>query len=300
MRAFLIRCLLFTGVAFLAYAAFTYYLLPPLLVRAYGMSVEQQIEKSFANARSRNYDLLIMGNSKFYCGVNPEYFSMPAYNFSHNNDNYNQIYHKLLWLDKEGKKFKYLVLGTDYFQFNFISDTRNYVYEKYLGEAYLADYPKKKLSLATVKNELQFLKPYKLKTLLQIPYIRHDLKDNGQFVRRGSPGEADFQERRFKFLDVQVASFDKVLDYCKKNQITVFICMPPLQKVEYDQYSPEQLQEFRAFIASRLSPDIFYLDFSTGHSFKQTDFIDMSHLSQEGSIELAKVIDRRISELVSN
>lgn len=295
----LIKSATFASISIMVYACFSYFVLPTLLRAAFGPSVEEQIDKSFANAKERDYEILVMGNSKFYCGVNPDYFSLPAFNFSHNNENYNQIYHKLLWLEKNGKKFRYLILGTDYFQFGFISDTRNYAYSKYLGQAYLQDYPTEKLDLSTIKKELGFLKPYKLKTLLQLPYIRHDIKDNGQFVRSGSPGEEDFIKRKFSFMDVQVSYFDKILEYCKAKGIMVFICVPPMQQMEYDQYRSQDIQLFNKFISERTTPEVIYLDYATTKAFDRNSFIDMSHLSQAAAIEFTQQLDNSVAEKVN-
>ena len=279
------------------YSLFSYFILPVLLVKAFGINVEDQIEMSFSNAKLREYDLVVMGNSKLYCGINPDFFTIKSYNFSHNNDNYNQIYFKLKWLDEQGKKFDYLVLGTDYFQFNFISDSRNYAYSKYFEDEYILDYRKDAIGAKWLKGKVEFLKPYKLKTLLDIPYVRHDLKENGQFVRRGNPGEALFQKRQFKFLDIQVQYFDRILQYCQEKDITVFICMQPLRKMELNQYSHKEIMQFNEFISKKLKVGIYYLDFSVDHPFDSKDYIDMSHLSQESAKKFTKMINERIIQI---
>jgi hypothetical protein len=299
MKALLIKLGSFIAISFIFYSGFSYFILPSLLEAAFGMSVEKQINTSFANAKQRDYEILVMGNSKLYCGVNPDYFSLPAFNFSHNNENYNQIYHKLRWLESNGKKFKYLILGTDFFQFSFISDTRNYAYQKYFGPEYFSDYPTEDLDINTLKKKLEFLKPYKLKTLLQVPYVRHDLKTNGQFVRRGSPGEEDLVKRKFDFLDVQVKYFDKILLYCTQRDINVLICVPPMRSKEYDQFSKQQIQEFKSFMEKRTRDNITFIDFSLNNNFGTNDFIDMAHLSQESAVLFTELLNKKLSNDLS-
>ncbi|WP_461488949.1 hypothetical protein, partial [Pontibacter sp. HJ8] len=65
---------------------------------AYGPTTKAQIEQSFENALRKDYDMLILGNSRIYRGINPEKFSTNAYNFAHDDDSYNQMYYKLKYV----------------------------------------------------------------------------------------------------------------------------------------------------------------------------------------------------------
>jgi hypothetical protein len=129
-----------------------------------GISTEQQIVQSFQNARSKKYDCLILGSSKLYRGVNPEKITaINSFNFSHDNDAFNQIYYKLQFLkDNNSLKFKYAIVGLSCFQFSFLSDTRNYVFEKYFSHNYIKDFEKKgdffsMLSFKQTENKLNEL-----------------------------------------------------------------------------------------------------------------------------------------------
>ncbi|HEY0740156.1 MAG TPA: hypothetical protein VGD40_01805 [Chryseosolibacter sp.] len=290
MKRLILRFFIFCTISTALYLGFNAFVLPVLLEKAFGPTVEEQLDNSFSNALARKYDLLILGNSKFYCGVNPDKFTIPAFNFSHNNDSYNQLYYKLEWIYKNGKKIKYLVLGTDYFQFNIFSDTRNYAYGKYLGSEYLADYDNK----ISLRTQLEVVKPYKARRLLQFPYDKHGLKDNGQFIRTGVASDEDFIKRRFGFLDLQVKYFDRILQFSRDHGIVVFICMPPLRKEELEQYTERQIADFRGFVNKRAGEDIYFLDSAADPSFQTSDFIDFAHLNQAAADRYSEKIDREI------
>ncbi len=300
MKRFLLRFALFSTIMGTVYALFSYFILPQILVWAFGMNVQNQIDQSFQQANEKDYELLIMGNSKMYCGVNPDEFSVPAYNFSHNNDTYNQIYYKLLWLEKNNKKFDYLILGTDYFQFGFISDTRNYAYTPYLGEQYAKDYPAVSWNISRVKNELEFLKPYKLRTLIDFPYAKHDLKRNGQFVRRGSPGEIMIHKRDSKFLELQTKYFERITSFCKSRGIKLIVCMPPLRHEEIKQYTVKEIQYFGSFISRYIVGDVVFLDFSNSDNYTSNDFIDMFHLNQDAAVKFSQELNTLINYNFNN
>jgi hypothetical protein len=293
MRKFVIRILLFLTLAAIAYVSFTFLVFPRILKSVYGPSVEEQIDKSFQNAKERDYELLILGNSRLYCGVNPDQFNVKAYNFSHNNDSFNQMYYKLKWVLDNKQHLRYVIVGVDYFQFSIFSDTRNYVYAKYLGPGYMGDYRPYRHLYSYVRETLN---PYKIRTLVKDPVFKHDLKDNGQFVRNGIPKEDDFIKRNFARLDIQVNYFEKILETCREENIIVFLCMPPIRDVELMQYSDEQLNDFDQFIKAYESDHVFYLDFSRDPRFEKHDFIDFAHLSQSSADKFSHIMSEMIEE----
>ena len=99
------------------------------------MSINNQT--IFRNAEKRPYDMVFMGNSRIYRGLNPDSFTTKSYNFAHDNDSYNQIYYKLLFLTAQNKKIQIVLLGVDYFEYSVFSDSRNYEYSKIFNKSYL-------------------------------------------------------------------------------------------------------------------------------------------------------------------
>lgn len=293
MRIFLRKVIIFFALAACLYVCFTLFLLPVVLRAAYGPNIQEQLAMSFKNAEQRQYEVLILGNSRLYCGINPDQFALSAYNFAHNNDTYNQMYYKLKWVLNKGKKLNTVIVGVDYFQFSIFTDTRNYAYGPLLGSDYMADYPGYKY-LITYYKEL--LKPYKLRTLIKDPIYKHSLKANGQFVRLGEPDPNDFIKRNFSRLPVQEKYFQKILDQCKTHDIKVYLVMPPLRDVELAQYDPAQVEEFKQFISTFLNEEVVYLDYSTDPDFTINDFIDFSHLGPEGADKFSRTLSERTAQ----
>ena len=50
----------------------------PLWPEAVGPGIQERIERGFAAATSRDYDVLVTGNSRIYRGVNPDELGLPA------------------------------------------------------------------------------------------------------------------------------------------------------------------------------------------------------------------------------
>lgn len=292
LTVFLIPILLY------CFAAMIY--MPDVLSIQYGPNTKLQIHQSFENAVSRDYEILILGNSRPYRGINPSKFYCDAYNFSHDNDNFNQLFHKLNYLIQLGKKFDKVVLGIDYHQFSFKSDTRNYVYGDLLGEEYMKDYEDGSTFFPKLEYYLGNIHPNKLRRLKHVdnkPFLR----DNGHFVKYSEAKISDTVERDLTRLDFQVEYFEKMLILCKAHNIRVFMVMLPLRENELKVHTAEERQDFKSFIRSYTnSVDVFYLDYSENHKFEMKDFTDITHFNAAAADRFTTILSADISELTQS
>lgn len=288
----------------LIYVSFAFLGLPQLMKIANGPTAKEQILFSFENAIKRDYDLLILGNSRMYCGINPDIFAVRSYNFSHNNDTYNQLFHKAKYLEKKGKDYRYLILGVDYFQFSFISKSRNYVYGDLLGIDYLNDYS---FSLDKLAYYISFLDPIKLKKALKTSKIKYVLKENGQFLRTGKVGrertgkvveEDDFIPRNIERLDIQVLYFEKILQFHAQKDIPVFLVMLPTREAELRSYKSEDMKEFNLFLKGYPNDNTMLLDFSNDESYTAKDYADLTHFNKGAADRFSKQLSDSIIKVL--
>ena len=61
-----------------------------MLVR--GPSTKELVDFNFNHALENNYNLLILGNSRIYRGINPDKLSLSAYNFAFDAEYSNQYW----------------------------------------------------------------------------------------------------------------------------------------------------------------------------------------------------------------
>jgi hypothetical protein len=274
MKKFITKTFVFILPALLySFAAIIF--LPYFLSWSNGPSTKQQISLSFKNSINKEYELLILGNSRTYRGLNPEMFSFKTFNFSHDNDSYNQIYHKLKFLFDNRKKFNYLILGMDYFQFSFKSDTRNYVYADFLDCEYMNDFEESDVWIKKLEYHFGNINPKKLLSLSP-KQNKPFLKENGQYITPGFANENDTITRNISRLDFQVKYFEKTLELCKKKDIKVFMLFIPTRQNELKSYTPEEVDEFDNFIQSYVdNTSIFCLNYSKLDGFKTEDYTDI-------------------------
>ncbi len=274
------------------------------------LSTEEQINKSFHLALKNNYKTLVVGSSRIYRGVNPDKLTFSeAFNFGHDNDSYNQIFYKLIFLEKKKKQFNYLILGTDYFQFSIFSDTRNYVYRKYLDKKYLKDY--KNYHWKDTDNKvnrwitIHFSNIFKffttrLKNIIIKKETYSYLTKKGQFVTQlKSDPRAINQDNENDAIQLQKKYFNKIFQFCKRKKITVFMVMPPTRAEELKNISPNTQNLYDFFLEKVIKEKKgYYLNYSADERFTGEDFADIAHLGKEGADKFSNILNQDITTIL--
>ncbi|MCF0128441.1 MAG: hypothetical protein HUJ70_07700 [Pseudobutyrivibrio sp.] len=281
---------------------------------SWGPGTVQQLNTSFDTVVSNEYDTIILGNSRIYRGINPAMLEdvCNCYNFSHDNDAFNQCYYKLLYLEENGVKFDRLILGVDYFEFCFKSDTRNYIYDFLLGADYAKDYDNNLVQeyLNDIDYYFWTIRCPKLTTI--ITNLRtypgensNNLRDNGQYVVEGQHASPDDTvTRETEMLELAYDYYVKIIEYCAAHDIEVYLVMPPVRDAELASYTEEYMAASDKMMTDVLDQNGFsadnYMNFRDVPQFKDyTKYIDISHFTPEGADEFTTYMCEYIKERYS-
>ena len=288
----------------------------PLWPEAVGPGMIERIDRSFADASAGGYDVLVVGNSRIYRGVNPDELGVKAYNFGQDDDAFNQVFYKLKYLDERGVRFHTIVMGVDYFEFSFLSDRRNVAYGKFFGDEYLRDFAGPETSRAAgVMNAVlhpideqafnnlmirQFTRPASLLTERVLagvqastppPPIRAVLKPNGQYILDAGPQRADPISRDATRLPIQEQYFKRILQWAAEKKIRVLMVMPPLRRMELDSYPPGVVEAFDDWLARSASEHgATYVNFARHAEFTDQDFADVTHLNEAAADRWSRLL----------
>lgn len=300
MKKFIMRGIVFVGVLCLIVNSCMGYISGKVR-KLNGPNYEEQIEISIKGVSSEHYETIALGNSRMYRGINPHKLDSKAYNFAHDNDSFNQIYYKLLYLKKIDKLPKEVLMGVDYFQFSVFSDTRNHVYKRYFDSGYMKDYD---FDLNNSFNNymtftqnriylwldwLQGLKEYNLE---EVPYMT----DRGQYVLYGVAKENDKVTRESTILPLQENYFEKILEFCEENSIKLNMIMMPTRANELESYSEETIKEFDEYFKSKESENVRYLNFARDVRFTLEDYQDKTHLNKDGADKFSEILNETMKE----
>jgi hypothetical protein len=302
------------------------WLSPLILVKSFGPTTEQIVAKSFQNAMNTDYDCLVVGSSKLFRGLNPDKIScVKTYNFSHDNDTYNQFFYKLQYMkDHEKMNFDYIIVGVSYFSFCFVSDTRNYLYFKYFKEEYKSDYENlekekspffyfkvldKKISqLFTLKISNTF-RPTLFaltQTLLRKKNTCSYVKENGQYIllpitkaSKNDKAAMGSTITSTEVLPIQKKYFLQILDFAKANNKKVILLFAPARSEEIEMTKASVKSEIDNLISEKVNnKSVFFLDFSRDKNFKLTDFTDITHLNPNAADKFSVMLNDSVKTVL--
>lgn len=301
MKQFLIKILIFSFAALCIYVPTVLYVLPSALEHIYGPSTKRQITQSFNDIQKKEYDLIVLGNSGPYRGINPDSLKIPAYNFAHDNDSYNQMYYKLLWMERNKIKFNAVLVSVDYFQFNIFSGTRNYVYNSYFENEYQEDYPSFTANLDVFLNRTQILDISRLQFLLKFfepKKTERFMKANGQYIKPSKAKVTDDHIYSMERLPVQENYFRLIIDYCTKNDIEVVICMLPKRKNILRHFEKDKVDEFNNYINTFTNEKIHYLNYAAQEGWTVDDYTDRIHFNENAANKFSKILNEDMLRLL--
>ena len=305
MKTFLIKIIIFIAINCLLISIYCK-MAAPVAEKYYGPNTAEQITKSFTNAIKETYDCYILGNSRVYRGVNPDLFeSVKCFNFAHDNDCNNQIYYKLLYLFKNNKSIKNIIVGTDYFQFSYLASTRNYIYSKYFPKEYLKDFDNKSWFQKTEEyltqiwfNQQKALVPCIKSIINRPPENVNYLKENGQYIIYSEVDRNEIINRDYKILDIQLEYFRKIITLCEEKDVSLYVVMPPIWSAETKNHTDAERAVFDNMILEELKNTKFknnYINYSREEGLlPYTDFNDATHLSPKGADKYSEYLYKRI------
>lgn len=305
MKRFLYNVIAYFSICaciFAIYACVGHYAAP----RVYGVSSKDQIDISFNNAKVKRHNVVFMGNSRVYHGINPDIMSSDAYNFAHDNDSFNQSYYKLDYLIRRNNAPDTIFLGIDYFEFGIFSSTKNYCYDKYFSNDYWKDYSSNWATeqISNIQRIFFNNQTLTIRSLLKscfftrFPDSTSYIKPNGQYIMFGSKGSPnDKVSRTSKILDIQKYYFEKILQTCKDNDIKCIIFMMPVRDGEIQSYNDRFLFSFEIMIKNFTKQyDVSYIDLSRQKEFLDYSlYDDITHFNATGADKFTKFLEESIS-----
>jgi hypothetical protein len=306
MKQFVTKSLIHFVIVVLILIGYTW-IYDALVPRRLGPNTKNQIKQSFKHAKGHAYPVVVLGNSRIYRGINPELFSVKTFNFAHDDDSYNQMYHKLKWLDSDS--LKVVVMGVDYFTFSYLSNKRNYAYGPLFGHEYLGDYYRGPVPMIGFYKDAIFQRIVnyagfdRTKFLIRAVALgtnknRPKLKANGQYIYPGVAKASDKIERDTTMLPVQKDYFEKIVAYCDDRNIKLILVMPPTREEERINYTAKSIIRFENYL-SRFKTST-YLNFSESKDYVMKDFSDITHLNEAAADRFSRSLNDSIKVIAGD
>ncbi|WP_427872635.1 hypothetical protein [Flavobacterium sp. MMS24-S5] len=264
-------------------------------------------------ANYQNAEVLILGNSHSFYGLNPVCFDKQTFNLS--NISQSMYFDKLLF-DKHidnFKKVKFLVLNIEYTSLSQLKNTdedrwRKYYYKHYmdLEVPIIQSFDLNNWFVSGTKSfssNLKLISRYfSEKTIVDCNkygfgtnYTQHkraaDMEKSAAItIKRHEDNLTDFTEN--------ITAIESIIEKCKNKGIQVIIVTMPVTKNYAEKVNKEKLNKIfeSALLLQKTNSNVFYLNLFSDSRFSNDDFYDADHLHNLGAKKCSKMVNDFINQ----
>lgn len=262
---------------------------------------DKNVKEAYNNA-----EVLILGNSHAFYGLNPDVFTVSAFNLS--NISQTVFYDKLLF-DKHVdrfKKLKYVVMPIEYTTFTHSDNHpdlkwRAYFYEKQMGldTKTISKFDIKKYSLAlvprfklTVNSVSKYVKEQTLAECSKKGFGQYHGVNKKYNSAKGGVEKLMLHEDGSLNFTRNENRVKAILNKCRQKGIKVIIINMPVTSFYADNVNPVKREKIIKECNRLAVPgSIFYLNLFQDKRFNNNDFYDSDHLNVEGAKKCSEIVN---------
>lgn len=276
-------------------------------------------KKQYLDKHASELEILILGNSHLFYGLNPKYFSYKTFNASHISQSLDYDYEVLKMYQNKLNKLKALVLPISYFSLFWSLDNSN---ESWRKKNYVIYYGMNTSDSITdysevLSNRLDInFKRIVLHYLLGYPAIScnrlgwgvdfkstksRDLKESGIRAAKRHTISNLFSNENEKIFKDNLNTLSSIMRWCEVRKIKLILITPPAY-ISYRQgLNQEQLSETMKAIETFCNDksNCYHKNYLTDKVFTAGDYYDSDHLSEIGAKKLSQIVDEEIVKIVS-
>lgn len=276
-----------------------------------GIPGDYSYKNDYLSEHADTIEILSLGSSHGYYGIDPSGFARPAFNAGHVSQTFRYDYGILEKYADRLTSLKYVILPVSYFSYweELEGSKESFRVARYYGAYDLAG-----ISLPD-RIETLNMRPLHCLKRLKSYYIHHRNEiqvDTLGFGNRYGIGQRDPE---WQTLCAQVAGrhtagdlashkkanefyLRKLLKLCNERGVSVILVHLPMYEGYRNLLDKKQLIEMKGITCgiSQEFPDVQVLDLFTDSRFGEEDFFDPDHLNTDGARKLTRILQDHLSE----
>lgn len=260
-------------------------------------------------------EVLILGNSHTFYGLNPQYFTRPTYNLAHISQT---LYFDKLLFDKyvdQLKNLKCIILHIEYTSLSEIVDTEENKWRKYYYQTYMhLNVPSIK-SYDCTKYFISSTRTLNANSKLIVQYLKDgtithcDNKGFGTNYKKnykkpltekdGVARVKNIEDGLINFTD-NISRVQHIIDACKKRNIKVLLLNMPVTNYFSQNVNPVKLKKIQntCKIITAKNDNVYYLNLFTDKRFGNEDFYDADHLATDGATKSSRIVNDFVNDIL--
>lgn len=256
---------------------------------------------------SEKIEILILGSSHSFFGINPIYFTQNAFNAAHVSQTLNYDFFIFNKYKNKLTNLKTLMIPVSYFTFfyqleNGVEDWRvkNYCiyYDKQCQDVKRYNYEVATVKpLSILKNIYKYIKGSNHITVSELGFgLNYSNTKQSDLIATGVTAAQRHTIKNLDLLDVNINLLNKIITESNANGIRVMLFTPPATKSYTSNLNKVQLSIMKSNIDKiiREYSNVEYYDFMNDSHFIATDFKNADHLNGIGAKKLTQLLERII------
>lgn len=264
------------------------------------------LKRNYMDEHSKNIEVLVLGSSHSYYGINPSYFSQHAFNAAYISQSLDLDLAILKRYENKWDNLKYIILPVDYFSlFTRLEDgvenwrLKNYkIYYGIQNESGLWD----NLEIFNGKFSLNVAKA---KAFFFDKVILHSLSNENGFGQvtfnvdhktlaasgRSAAKRHTTTLSHNKYFDENLKTVEAILQFAEAHKAELILITSPAYKSYVAHLNPKQLLKTTHSISQLAKNRARYYNFINDSTFTAQDFYDADHLNDKGAKKFTIKLD---------
>jgi hypothetical protein len=269
-------------------------------------------KKEYLNNNSDKIEILVLGNSHSFYGLNPMYCSQNCFNASHITQSLDLDLEILKKYEPNWSKLKVIILPISYFSLIESLETsseswriKNYLIYYGIGTSKALGDHTEMLSNNLTANIIRIISYYiKGNSAISCSAlgwgVSYNSKNAKDLVETGIEAAERHTIKDYKFFDQNVSSLKSIIEFGRRHNIQIVLFTPPAYETYTNNLNKEQLNRTieTAENISRQFDNCLYINLLENESFSESDFYDSDHLNEFGAKKLTLLIDKLIMDKI--
>jgi len=267
-------------------------------------------KKNYLDAHSNEIELLYLGSSHVYYGLNPEYSKFNSFNASHISQSINFDFAILEKYKNKWSNLRCVIIPIDYFS---MYSTLEGGIEKWRVKNYSIYYEINNSSRFSTnfevlngpfKTNFGRLKSHFYKNSTDITCNKlgwgknYNSKDPQDLIQTGKAASKrhTIENNDNLCFDNNIKTINSIIKFAKNNKVKLIFFTSPAYKTYSENLEQKQLNNTINAISQKANKNlnIFYYNLLNDETFTAEDFYDADHLNEKGAMKLTLKIDSLI------
>lgn len=266
-------------------------------------------KNDYLSKNAQNIEILVLGSSHSFYGINPAYFSINAFNAAHLSQSLKYDYFIFDKYKKDLSNLEVLVIPVSYFTLftrleKGIEDWRVKYYSIYYNCKYHSElkYNSEIISqkpFAALEMIGKYLSGKSNITVSQLGFgTKYSNVKQSDLIATGISAAKRHTRSELDLLDTNLELLTNLISESNIMGVNVVLFTPPARESYTENLNIHQLSVMRATISNvvKAHSNAQYYDFSRDTLFVDDDFKDADHLNGVGAKKLTEIIDYLIND----